>query len=118
MGMEEDLAGVVGKMRDFEHMDGSAKDLDRAVGDASYNAYMFVFNHGAEILSNAEDAAKYRMICKAFDGMKTSTAERFVDCLGWYDVNVCLPFDELAQQAVLATEHAALCAETDSEVKS
>lgn len=42
-----------------------------------------------------DDIIKYRKLCKAFDGMKTSTSERFLECLGIYDADVCLPFDEL-----------------------
>lgn len=42
-----------------------------------------------------DGASKYKWICDAFNDMKTSTSERFLECLGIYDADVCKPLDEL-----------------------
>lgn len=41
------------------------------------------------------EAAKYRHICKLFDGMKTSTSERFLEALGAEDADPTRKLDDI-----------------------
>jgi hypothetical protein len=58
----KELEAVVGKKCDFEGMTGTAKQMDRAIGDASHAAYMFVYHHHAEIAEAVKDARRYRLV--------------------------------------------------------
>ena len=58
----EELFRVVQKMLLFENMNGTARQLDAAVGNASHAAYMFVNRHHAEIEAMTRDTERYRWL--------------------------------------------------------
>jgi hypothetical protein len=101
MGMQEDLKSHAKWLRQCGNE--IAKEGHNGWGNTCFHAADSMDKHHAEIQRNAEDAARYKFICDAFDHMKTSTSERFLECLNLDDgTDVCLPLDKIISTAMIA----------------
>lgn len=77
-----DLAWVISAMRAWEQMDGSASKLNDEIARVSHAAYMFLYHHHAEILRNAEDAARAEAAERELASLRERIARAPVGRLG------------------------------------
>ena len=72
--MLAEFAEVVRKMRAFEQMTGTAKQMDAAIGNASYTAYMFIYRHHAEIEAMEKESQESHDLIEKVSDILTRTA--------------------------------------------
>jgi hypothetical protein len=103
MGMKEDLAEVARLGTLCDESDHRQLAMNAGFAEDMMAARLLRAHH-AEIQRNQEAAARYKFICDAFDHMKTSKSERFLECLSIDDgVDVCLPLDTIISTAMRST---------------